>query len=130
MANDLVVQFGAKLDQFQSAMNQAGDIADAAVARIEQSFASLNPTAGGFASLSVAAAGVTGLVGSLLTVLTQVNSQLADLQKNAEFTGLMAERFQQIQFAAGRGGVSSKDSVDDLRKVLRCWPTPRRMKTL
>ncbi|MCP3412730.1 hypothetical protein NLM16_01295 [Bradyrhizobium brasilense] len=117
MSNDLVVQLGAKLDQFQSDMNQAGDIADAAVARIEQSFANLNPTMGGFASLGVAAAGVTGVVGGLLAALTNVNSQLADLQKNAEYTGLTAERFQQIQYAAGQGGVSSKDSVDDLRKV-------------
>ncbi|MBB4364236.1 uncharacterized protein YukE [Bradyrhizobium sp. CIR18] len=60
---------------------------------------------------------VTGLIGRLLAALTKVNSELADLQKNAEFTGLTAERFQQIQFAAGQGGVSSKDSVDDLRKV-------------
>lgn len=43
LANDLVVQLGAKPDQFQSDMNQVGDIADAAVARIEQSFANLNP---------------------------------------------------------------------------------------
>jgi hypothetical protein len=28
MSSDLVVQLGAKLDQFQSDMNQAGDIAD------------------------------------------------------------------------------------------------------
>ncbi|MGY3610449.1 MULTISPECIES: hypothetical protein [unclassified Bradyrhizobium] len=117
MSNDLVVQLGAKLDQFQSDMNKAGDIADDAVSRIEQSFASLNPTAGGFASLGVAAAGVTGLVGGLLTAITKVNSELADLQKNAEFTGLTAERFQQIQFAAGQGGVSSKESAEDLRKV-------------
>ncbi|MDA9409993.1 hypothetical protein XH80_25600 [Bradyrhizobium sp. CCBAU 45384] len=98
-------------------MNQAGDIADSAIARIEQSFASLNPTAGGFASLGTAAAGVTGVVGGLLAAVTQVNGQLAELQKNAEYTGLTAERFQQIQYAAGQGGVSSKDSVDDLRKV-------------
>lgn len=117
MANDLVVQLGAKLDQFASDMNQAGDMADAAIDRIERSFASLNPAAGGFASLGTAAAGVTGLVGGLLAALTQVNSQLADLQKNAEFTGLTAERFQKIQFAAGQGGVSSEDSVNDLRKV-------------
>ncbi|WP_431014679.1 hypothetical protein [Bradyrhizobium pachyrhizi] len=117
MSNDLVVQLGAKLDQFAADMNQAGDIADAAVARVEQSFANLNPTMGGFASLGTAAAGVTGLVGGLLTAITQVNSQLAELQKNAEFTGLTAERFQQIQFAAGQGGVSSKESVEDLRKV-------------
>ncbi|MGY3409530.1 hypothetical protein ACVWZV_005643 [Bradyrhizobium sp. GM5.1] len=28
MSNDLVVQLGAKLDQFASDMNQAGDMAD------------------------------------------------------------------------------------------------------
>ncbi|UPJ69863.1 hypothetical protein [Bradyrhizobium sp. 187] len=117
MSNDLVVQLGAKLDQFASDMNQAGDMADSAISRIEQSFANLNPTAGGFASLGTAAAGVTGVVGGLLAAITQVNSQLADLQKNAEFTGLTAERFQKIQFAAGQGGVSSEDSVNDLRKV-------------
>lgn len=117
MSNDLVVQLGAKLDQFASDMNQAGDMADSAISRIEQSFASLNPTAGGVASLGTAAAGVTGVVGGLLAAITQVNSQLADLQKNAEFTGLTAERFQKIQFAAGQGGVSSEDSVNDLRKV-------------
>ncbi|WLB04536.1 hypothetical protein [Bradyrhizobium elkanii] len=117
MSNDLVVQLGAKLDQFQSDMDQAGNIADAAIARIEQSFASLNPTAGGFASLGVAAAGVTGLVGGLLAALTNVNSQLAELQKNAEFAGVTAERFQQIQFAAGQGGVSTSDAANDLQKV-------------
>lgn len=117
MSNDLVVQLGAKLDQFQSDMNQAGDIADSAVSKIEQSFANLNPTLGGFASLGTAAAGVTGLIGGLLAALTQVNSQLADLQKHAEFTGITAERFQKIQFAAGQGGVSSEDSISDLRRV-------------
>jgi hypothetical protein len=33
MSNDLVVQLGAKLDQFASDMNQAGDLADSAVGR-------------------------------------------------------------------------------------------------
>lgn len=33
MSNDLVVQLGAKLDQFASDMNQAGDMADRAVGR-------------------------------------------------------------------------------------------------
>lgn len=42
MANDLVVQLGAKLDQFQSDMNQAGELADAAIARVERDFAASN----------------------------------------------------------------------------------------
>lgn len=85
--------------------------------RIAQSFASINPGRGGFALLGTAAAGVTGLVGGLLAALTEVNSQLAALQKNAEYTGLTTERFQQIRFAAGQGAVSSEESVTDLRKV-------------
>ena len=47
MSDDLVVRLGARLDKFASDMDQAGDIADGAVSRIEQSFANLNPTAGG-----------------------------------------------------------------------------------
>lgn len=117
MANDLVVQLGAKLDQFSRDMDQAGDIADSAVSNIESKFANLNPTMGGFASLGVAAAGVTGAVTTLLTALAHVNSELAELQKNSEFVGVTTERFQQIQFAAGQGGVSSSDTVTDLRKV-------------
>ncbi|UWU89609.1 hypothetical protein [Bradyrhizobium sp. CB1015] len=127
MANDLVVQLGAKLDQFQSDLNQAGDMADSAVSRIEQSFANLNPGLGGFASLGTAAAGVTGLIGGLLATLTKVNSELAELQKNAEFTGLTAERFQQIQFAA-------VFRIRILRLTCRrlplYWRTPRRTRTL
>lgn len=64
MSNDLVVQLGAKLDQFQSDMNQAGDIADAAVSRIVQQFANLNPTLGGFSTLGLSITGITGSVGS------------------------------------------------------------------
>jgi hypothetical protein len=117
VANDLVVQLGAKLDQFSKDMNQAGDIADQAVSDIESKFASLNPSIGGFASLGIAAASVTGAVTTLLTALAHVNSELADLQRNATFVGVTTDRFQRIQFAAGQGGVSSSDSVDDLRKV-------------
>src|SRR6185437_13479945 len=117
MSNDLVVQLGAKLDQFQSDMNQAGDIADSAVSKIEQSFASLNPGLGGFASLGVGIAGVTGSVGALLAALSSVNSELADIQKNAQFSGISTDRFQQLQFAAGQSGISSSQSATDLANV-------------
>ena len=43
MANDLVVQLGARLDQFAADMDQAGNMADSAISRIEDSFANLNP---------------------------------------------------------------------------------------
>src|ERR1700743_3027690 len=117
MSNDLVVQLGAKLDQFQNDMNSAGDIADAAVSRIEQSFANLNPTLGGFASLGVGVPGVTGSLGARLTALASVNSELADIQKNAAFSGISTDRFQQLQFAAGQSGISNSQSATDLANV-------------
>lgn len=117
--SDLVVQLGAKLDRFTADMNEAGNIADRAVSDIESRFASLNPTMGGFASLGAAAAGVTGLVGSLFASLVKVNSELAALQRNAEYAGVTAERFQRIQYAAGQGGVSAKESAEDIRNMAR-----------
>lgn len=119
MANDLVVQLGAKLDQFSRDLDTAGDMADQAISRIENSFASLNPGLGGFAGIGALAAGATGALGALLTSLVNVNGQLADLQRNAEYAGISAERFQRIQYAAGQGGVSSSQSVDDIRNVAR-----------
>ena len=117
MSNDLVVQLGAKLDQFSNDMNQAGDIADSAVSRIESSFASLNPSAGGFGALGLSIAGVTGSVGALLAALSSVNGQLADIQKNADFSGISTDRFQQLQFAAGQSGISNSQSSTDLANV-------------
>jgi hypothetical protein len=98
-------------------MNQAGDMADSAVSRIEQSFASLNPTAGGFGTLGLSIAGITGSVGGLLAALSSVNSQLADIQKNADFSGISTDRLQQLQFAAGQSGVSGDQSATDLANV-------------
>ena len=43
MANDLVVNLGARLDQFAADMDKAGNIADKAVAGIEEKFSRLNP---------------------------------------------------------------------------------------
>lgn len=117
--SDLVVQLGAKLDRFTADMNEAGNIADRAVSDIESRFASLNPTMGGFASLGAVAAGVTGMVGSLFASLVKVNSELASLQRNAEYAGVTAERFQRIQYAAGQGGVSAKESAEDIRNMAR-----------
>lgn len=117
MSNDLVVQLGAKLDQFQSDMNQAGDIADSAVSKIEQSFANLNPGLGGFSTLGLSITGITGSVGALLTALASVNGELAQIQKSAAFSNISTDRFQQIQFAAGQGGVSNSQSTADLADV-------------
>lgn len=118
MANDLVVQLGAKLDQFASDMNQAGDIADSAVSRIENSFSSLNPGLG-LSGLGGIATGAVAGVAALLTALQSVNSELADIAKNAEYAGVSVERFQQLQFAATQGGVSSAQATTDLKNVAR-----------
>lgn len=119
MSNDLVVQLGAKLDQFASDMNQAGDMADSAVSRIESSFANLNPGLGGFGSLATIATGAIAGFTALLTALHAVNSELADIAKNAEYVGVSVERFQSLQFAATQGGVGSAQATTDLRNVAR-----------
>lgn len=119
MSTDLVVQLGAKLDQFASDMDRAGDIADSAVSRIESSFASLNPGLGGFSGFGTIMTGALASVTALLGVLQHVNSELADIAKNAEFVGVSVERFQGLQFAAGQGGVSSGQATADLRNVAR-----------
>lgn len=119
MANDLVVQLGARLDKLSSDLNAAGDMADAAVDRIEAAFENLNPGLGGFSTIGTLATGATGALTALLASLVNVNGQLADLQRNAEYAGISAERFQRIQYAAGQGGVSSSQSADDLRHVAR-----------
>lgn len=119
MANDLVVQLGAKLDQFASDMNQAGDMADSAISRIENSFASLNPSLGGFGALATVATGAVAGFTALLTELQAVNSELADIAKNAEYVGLSVEEFQRKKFAATQGGVGDAQATTDLRNVAR-----------
>lgn len=116
MANDLVVQLGAKLDQFQSDMNAAGDVADAAISRIESSFANLNPGIS-LAGIGAGFAGAIAGAGALLTALQGVNSELASIAKNAAYVGVSTDRFQQIQFGATQGGVTSEAATADLKKV-------------
>lgn len=104
MSNDLVVQLGAKLDQFQSDMNSAGDIADSAVSKIEQSFASLNPTSGGFTTfLTAAAAGVAGIIAYVVSL----NKNLSDMQETAKEVGLTLKDFQGVQFGGQVAGLST-----------------------
>lgn len=119
MANDLVVQLGAKLDQFAADMNQAGDMADSAVSRIESRFASLNPGLGGFSNFGTIMTGAAGAAAGLLAILEGVNKTFADIAKNAEYTGLTLERFQQVKFAAQVGGVGDAQATADLRNVAR-----------
>ena len=118
MANDLVVTLGAKLDQFASDMNQAGDIADGAVSRIEQSFANLNPGIN-LGALTAFSTGAVAGIGALLTALQAVNAEMADIAKNAEYAGVSVARFQELQFAATQGGVSSDQAATDLRNVAK-----------
>lgn len=119
MANDLVVQLGAKLDRFQSDMNQAGDIADAGVSRIERSFENLNPNIGsGFLSrFGGVIGGVVAAGAALLAFLRSVNEELANIAKNAEFVGVSVEKFQSLKFAATQTGVGGDQAVTDLRRV-------------
>lgn len=119
MANDLVVQLGARLDKLSADLNEAGNMADAAVDRIEAAFENLNPGLGGFSTIGTLATGATGALTALLASLVNVNGQLAELQRNAEYAGISAERLQRIQYAAAQGGVSPGQSVEDLRNAAR-----------
>lgn len=104
MANDLVVNLGARLDQFSADMDQAGNIADSTVAKIEQSFARLNPGIN-LSGLTTLAAGAAAGFSALLALVASLNSGLADMAKQAERVGLSLERFQQLKFGAAALGV-------------------------
>lgn len=119
MANDLVVQLGAKLDRFQSDMNQAGDIADAGVSKIESSFSKLNPSvASNFIPTLLKGVGsVVAVAFAAYSALKELNSEMAELGKNAEAVGLSVERFQELKFAATQTGQESGKFVTDLKAM-------------
>lgn len=107
MANDLVVQLGAKLDQFASDLNQAGDLADSAVGRVEDSFAKLNPginVSNITAGLAIAGGATVALIG----LVAALNSNLAETARAAERAGLSFERIQQLKF--GFNAIGGKDA--------------------
>ena len=106
MANDLVVTLGARLDQFASDMDQAGNIADSTVSRIEQSFANLNPGIN-LSSLSTLAVGAVAGFSALLAYVASLNKGLDDMAKQSERVGLSLERFQQLKFGAAALGVGA-----------------------
>jgi len=113
MSNDLVVQLGARLDQFQSDMNQAGDIADSTVSKIESSFSSLNPGVN-FSTLGAAVVAGGVAVSGLIALVAALNSSLADMAKTAERVGLSFEKFQQLKFGANAIGIDDKDFSSSL----------------
>ncbi|MCP1915697.1 hypothetical protein J2R96_008177 [Bradyrhizobium elkanii] len=117
MSNDLVVQLGAKLDQFQSDMNQAGNMADDAVSRIEDSFASLNPGIN-LTSMDAAFALITGGTSAALAFTVALNKSLSDTAAQAERAGLSLERIQQLQFGANAIGVGDKDFSSSLENFV------------
>lgn len=117
MANDLVVQLGAKLDQFAADMNQAGEMADSAVSRVESSFASLNP---GINTSNIAAGLVIagGAAAAVITLVAALNKSLADTAMAAERAGLSFERIQQLKFGASAIGVGESDFSGSLDKFV------------
>ncbi|QPF83939.1 hypothetical protein IC762_30500 [Bradyrhizobium genosp. L] len=117
MSTDLVVQLGAKLDAFAADMNTAGDMADSAISRIEQSFASLNPDFGGFAALGAAATGAAGAVTGLVAALISVNSQLASVADAARYLSTTTDQVQKLQYAASTVGIGNSDSLAGLQNA-------------
>jgi hypothetical protein len=119
MANDLVAQLGARLDQFATDLNQAGDMADSAVSRIEASFSNLNPSFGGLASLGGIAAGAIAGVAGLLAELKNVNAELAQIGQAAQYLNTTTDQVQKFQFAGTTQGISSEESLANLQNVGR-----------
>lgn len=106
MANDLVVRVGARLDDYEAALDRAGSLADDAVSSIEQKFSSINPAAI-FSNIGTAVAIGAASIPALIALVAQLNKGLDDLAKTAERVGLSLQRFQELQFAANASGVSS-----------------------
>lgn len=119
MANDLVTQLGVKLDQFSSDLNQAGDMADSAVSRIEAAFGSINPGFGGLAGLGTIAAGAVAGITALLAELKNVNSELAAIGQAAQYLNITTDQVQKYQFAGTTQGISSAESLSNLQNVGR-----------
>lgn len=119
MANDLVAVLGARLDQFAADLDQAGNMADSVVSRIESAFDGINPGFGGLATLGVTAATAATAIGVLMTALHGVSGELAKIAKDAEYVGLTVEELQRKVFAAGQGGVSNDQATTDLRNVAK-----------
>lgn len=116
MANtDLVVQLGARLDNFEQGMDKAVGLAESAINSIQSKFDNLNPTVGaGFIS-----AGIVGAIGGMSALLGfagKVNSELADMDKTARQVGLTVEKFQALRFAANVGGVDNSGFAEGLQK--------------
>lgn len=117
MANDLVVRVGARLDDYQSALDKAGSLADGAVSSIENKFSNLNLGGGGLASLATKLGGTVAVLAAVYAGLVKINEQVAAIGKNAEYTGTQLERYQQIRFAATQGGLSGDQADTDLKRT-------------
>ena len=113
MANDLVVTLGARLDQFAADLDQAGNMADGAVSKIEKSFAGLNPGIN-LAGLGALAAGAVAGFGALMAIVTSLNNGLAEMAKQADRVGLSYERFQQLKFGAAAIGIGDRNFGADM----------------
>jgi thymidylate synthase len=110
---DLIVNLGARLDGFSASMDQAAELADNAVSKIQGSFESLNPGFGGLATLGAL---LTGGLSAAAAAIVALNRGLADTAKQAERVGLTVERLQQLKFGASSIGTSDSDFSSSIEK--------------
>ena len=112
----LVVQMGAKLDNFEQGLDRAVDLAESAIGSIQDKFDNLNPTIGA----DFVAAGILGAVGGMSALLgfaSKVNGELADMDKAARQVGLTVERFQGLRFAGNVKGLDNTTFTEGLQKA-------------
>src|SRR5690349_18983164 len=101
----------AKFDKLRQDFASAGDLAEQAVKKIEDTFKASNPQLGGIFS---GGAGIAALLGGgaaagLLKLITDANKEMADLEQNAKQVGLTIEQFQADRFATALKGLSNAD---------------------
>jgi hypothetical protein len=106
----LTATLQAKLDAFTQQMTQAGDIAEQAVKKIEDTFSNANPQFGGdFLKTALGGIAGGGALAAFVALLQSANKEMAELHDNAKLVSLSIEDFQKFQFAANVGGLSNKD---------------------
>lgn len=112
---DLEVQLGAKLADFDNAMDDAVSKAESAVGNIEKAFSDLNPTF----NASILSAGILGAVGGMSALLgfaSKVNHELSEMERTAREVGVSVEKFQALRFSANVSGVDSEKFAAGLEK--------------
>jgi hypothetical protein len=123
----LNVTLQADFKKLEADLKKAGLIAEKSVADIEDKFAKANPRLsadvfkGSFAGTLAAGAikGIIEQIASIPNLVLEANKAIGEIGKSSGRTGLSTDRIQEIQFAAGKGGIGASDTLTALDSVAR-----------